>query len=243
MILVDAATGSKELLPLIKRAGVQAELTSLSYGDFCFEGHGPEGTLTVGVERKTLHDMMTCIDDARYSGHQRIGMKGMYDVSVLMVEGHWRPHEPQGFLMEGFNGGLSWGYFRARQQKAAYSKLYRYLLSVSLSGVIVSHSRDQWQTAYNVCEMFHYFSKPWDKHTSLMEMHRLVLPTLNRKPSLVRKWAADLDGIGTKLSEFAERQFKKPIQLATADESEWLRVPGVGVKTAQQIYKEIHGIR
>lgn len=243
MIFVDQAVGSRELLPIIQRIGVKAELTSLPFGDFCLEGKGPNGSLQVGIERKTLHDMMTCIDDARYAGHQRPGMRQLYDVSLLIVEGHWKPHEPQGVLMEGFHGGMSWGYFRSRNGKAAYSKLYRYLLSVSLTGVLVTYSRDMWQTAYNVCEIYHYFQKDWDKHTSMKDMHRLNVPSLNFKPSLTRQWAASLPGIGVKLSEFAERQFRKPIRLAEADESEWLRVPGVGVKTAQQIYREIHGLR
>jgi ERCC4-type nuclease len=112
-------------------------------------------------------------------------------------------------------------------------------MSVNLSGVIITHSRDMFQTAYNLHEMYHYFQKKWDSHTSMREIHQLNLPTLQRRPSLVRKWAAALDDVGVKLSEQAERIFRSPLDLAQADESEWLRVPGVGVKTAQNIVREI----
>lgn len=230
-----------DIIRHLKTLGLTCEASDLSYGDAAFEGHGPEGDISIGIERKALHDMLTCIDDGRYTGHQRIGMKQMYTVSVLMVEGYWKPHDGTGHLMEGFSGGISWGYCKQRSQRVMYHKLYRYLVSVAMSGVIVSYSRDVFHTAFNIAEWFHYFQKPWRAHTALQEMQRVNIPTMRNKPTLVRKWASDLEGIGTKLSLDAERLFKKPITLATADEGEWLRIPGVGVRTAQQIVREIWG--
>jgi ERCC4-type nuclease len=219
------------------------EKSHLEFGDFAFEGRGPLGTVMVGIERKTLHDMLSCIEDARYAGHQRPGMKSMYDVSVLVVEGLARPHDPDGFLMEGFNGGVTWGYCKHRSTRAMYSKLARYLISVRLSGVYVEQARDPFHTAYTVHEWYQYFQRAWESHTSMLEMQKIVLPSLTGKPSLTRRWAKELDGIGVKGSEGAARMFKTPIALAEADELEWLRVPGIGVKTAQSIYREIHGMR
>lgn len=249
MILIDTKGDKKDTHPgqdmidTINRlgVGVKAEKADLPYGDAMFEGRGPLGTVAIGLERKSLHDMLSCIDDARFSGHQRIGMKQMYTVSVLMLEGHWRPHDPQGLLMEGFNNGTSWGYCSHGRQRTMYAKLYRYLISLSLAGVIITPSRDLFQTAFNITEWFHYFQKPWTGHIGLQEMQKIAIPTLNSKPTLVRKWAADIEGIGTKLSEDAAHLFKKPITLANADESEWLRIPGIGVRTAQQIVREIWG--
>lgn len=252
MILVDpkgytkqelAENVPRQFVNRIKQLGVSAEISDLSYGDFAFEGRGPQGSVAVGVERKTLHDMLTCIEDSRYSAHQRIGMKSMYNVSVLMLEGYWKPHDPQGILMEGFSGGTSWAYCRHGSQRTMYSKLYRYLISVQLTGVIVSLSRDIFHTAYNVVEWYQYFQKAWSGHISMQELHKMALPQLHGKPPLVRKWAADIEGVGVKMSDLAARHFKRPITLAQADESEWLRIPGVGVKTAQQIVREVWGNR
>lgn len=230
------------MVDIIKRLGVPAELNDLQYGDAAFEGRGPEGTIAVGIERKALHDLLHCIDNAKLSGHQLIGMKHMYAVRVVLVEGHFKPHE-QGWLMEGFNGGTSWGYCKPGGQRVLYSKLYRYLISLQLSGALVIFSRDIFTTCYNIVEWYHYFQKPWGAHTSLLEMQKVAVPSLNFKPSLVRRWANELPNIGLKISELAERHFKSPIKLAQADESEWLRIPGVGVKTAQQIVREIQGYR
>lgn len=243
MILIDRAVGSRELEPYIKRLNVPVEKSDLQFGDAAFEGRGPHGTISVGIERKALHDMLNCIDDARYAGHQRVGMKQMYDISVLMIEGHWKPHDGEGTLMEGYNGGVSWGYCKYRSQRTMYHKLYRYLISVSLTGVIVSYSRDMTHTAFNIVEWFHYFQKSWAAHTSMREIQKVQIPTLNAKPTLARRWAHDLEGIGVKHSEAAERIFKTPIALANADESEWLKIPGVGVKSAQAIVREIWGVK
>lgn len=243
MILVDARQGSAELIPNLQRLNVSVEKTSLEFGDFAFEGNGQHGKVAVGIERKTLHDMLACIEDSRYAGHQRPGMRGLYDVSLLIVEGHWRPHDPDGFLMEGFNNGLSWGFCKFRSQRTMYHKIYRYLISVAMTGVHVIHSRDMFHTAFNIVEWFHWFQKSWQNHASMQEMQKLRIPSISGKPPLVRRWAAELEGVGMKTSDLAARHFKTPIQLATADEMQWLRIPGIGVKTAQAIYREVNGIR
>lgn len=249
MILIDyreenkqKLAASQDLMRHIKNIKVPCETAQLPYGDAMFEGRGPdESTVAVGIERKKLHDMLNCIEDSRYAAHQLPGMKSMYSVSILLIEGHWKPHDPTGYMMEGFNGGLSWGYLAGRRRATQYAMLYRYLISVQLAGVIVTYSRDPWHTAYNICEWYHYFQKKWNQHHSLMEMQKLVLPTLSGRPSLTRKWAACLTDIGSKLSGDMQKVFKRPIDLAHASEDELLKVPGVGMKTAKSIVKEIWG--
>lgn len=232
----------KDLIAHVNRLGIKCEQSDLQYGDVAFEGNGPNGSIAIGIERKTLHDMLNCIDDARYNG-QRVGMKQVYTLSVLMLEGHWKPHDPGGILMEGFSGGISWGYCRYRSQRTMYAKLKRYLISVGLAGVIVDYSRDLFNTAYNIHEWYHYFQKKWGDHTSMREEPRIAIPAMNLRASLTRKWATDIEGVGLKLGEQAERIFSTPIKLATADEMQWLRIPGIGVPTAQSIVKQIWGTR
>lgn len=241
MILIDNRVGSRELLPYIQRMPgcYKAELTSLEFGDACFEGQGPKGSMMVGVERKTMSDILNCIDDKRYAGHQLPGMISMYQKSILMVEGVWKPDRDTGYLMECI-AMLTWRPFRYRAQMTRYSKLFRYLLTIQLAGVCVICTRDLEQTAYNICECFSYFSKPWDQHTSLLEVQKLNMPSLTGKPSLVRRWASDLEGIGVKHSMEAERIFKTPYELASSDESDWIQIPGVGAKLARSVVKQIH---
>lgn len=240
MILIDSRVGSKELLPHVHLSGCRAELSTLEFGDACFEGNGPSGKVLIGIERKTLGDMLNCIDDARYSAHQRPGMQSMYQRSILMVEGVWKPDRASGYIMTCIHA-LTWTPYRYRSTMVRYSKLFRYLLTVQMTGTVVIITRDMEHTAYNICECFHYFQKKWEDHTSLLEVQKLNIPDLRGKPSLVRRWASDLEGIGVKNSMEAEKIFATPYDLARSDETDWIRIPGVGAKLAKKIIREIHG--
>ena len=244
MILVDPRVGSAELVAPLRRHQVPVESSPLEFGDVAFEGHGPDGTILVGMERKKIHDMLQCIDDARYAGHQRPGMARMYGVSFLIIEGVWgvgTPPYQDGILIE--PKGSVWIPLRYRTMRVIYAKLRRYLFSVALSGVYVIYTRDITHTVADIHECYQYFRKKWDDHTSLRETRKLNLPTLHRKPNLTRLWASDLEGIGVKHGEDAERLFRKPITLANADEIEWMRIRGVGAPTAQAVVRQIRGVK
>jgi len=250
MILVDYRSGAEKqrdlttvdkLISHIRRIGISCDKGALEFADAAFEGNGPHGKIMIGIERKTLHDMLNCIDDSRYSAHQKVGMGQMYQVSILMLEGCWRPHDPEGWLMEGFNGGTSWGFCKYRSSRTLYTKLFNYLLSVSMSGVLISQSRDLIHTAFNISSIYSYFQKPWESHTSMLEVQKLCIPDMRGKPTLVRKWASDIEDIGVKHSLQAEELFKLPINLANSSEMDWLKLPRLGVKTARKIIKEIRG--
>lgn len=246
MILIDPRAGSGQaarggdLLPYIQALKVKAEKAPLSYGDAAFEGNGPKGRIAIAVERKQIADVLNCVDDARFAGHQNIGLKQLYQVSILMVEGVWKPDTTTGYLMECVST-LTWRPFRYRSQYARYSKLFRYLLSVQMSGTPVIITRDIEHTAFNIVEIYQYFQKKWDDHTALLEVQKVAIPDMNERPTLVRRWASDLDGIGVKKSQDAEKLFKSGIQLAQAGEEDWLRIKGLGVATAQNIVKQIWG--
>lgn len=242
MILIDSRVGSRELAPYISKNSIKIELCTLPFGDFAFTGNGPKGPISVGIERSTIHDFLHKIDDARYAGHQRIGMSQLYGSSILIIEGHWKPHE-DGWLMEGFNGGNSWGYCKYRSKYTLYSKLRRYLFSVSLSGVTVLYTRDIFHTAYDICELYHWYQKKWNNHTALLEVQKPNIPSLSGKPSLARRWAHAITDIGVKISEDAERLFKNGKALGNSSEADWLKLPGVGETTAKKIVREIRGIK
>jgi ERCC4-type nuclease len=237
LILVAYERGSKELVPIIERIGYQASLASLQYADFAFEGNGPQGPINIGVERKTLHDMLHCIDDARYAGLQRGGMSMLYQVSFLALEGMYKPHDSEGYLMEGFKGGASWGSCRYRQQVPPYSKLFNYLISIAISGVIITVGRDMYQTAYNICMLYDYFHKPWASHTSMSEVQTMSLWNVGGRPSLLKRILAQVDGIGVKLAEAAEAHFSEHGRIT--DPEEWSRIKGISKTSAIRIAREI----
>ena len=251
MILLDPRDGngkqdvgaSIQMCSTIRQLGVLCDRYQVDAADACFEGKGPQGNMLIGMERKTIHDMLKCIDDGRYN-MQRIKMKQMYAKSFLLMEGMWKAHDEYGYLMEGFvnkDGKLSWAHCKPGGKPVMFSKLYNYLISVAHSGVIISYPQNLTQTCHHIVNTFHYHQKRWQDHTSLLDRQLLNIPTLVTKPKLIRKWAEDLEGVGVKTAIEAEKLFKRPIRLATADESDWLRLEGVGVATAQRIVREIGG--
>lgn len=257
MILVDSAVGSWELQSLIVKQGIACDKTQLTYADACFEGFGPDGLVAIGVERKRIGDILQCIDDGRFTGHQRIGMAKMYRFSFLIIEGYWKPDTGSGVLLEGHpkrDGSLVWSPYRPGGRVVMYHKLRRYLFSLSLGGVVVLYSRDLAQTAYDICELYHWFQKQWRDHKSLLAMHRgyfwqqdgrtdqlMALPAMMQKPSLVRRWAAELSGVGVRKSEEAARVFKTPRAMVEADADDWQQIDGIGPVIANRIVKEIGG--
>lgn len=258
MILVDYKKGGEKkdedtpqkMVDILKGLGHQAAKDDLKFSDVMFEGKGPNGLISIGIERKTLHDMLHCIHDGRLSGHQLIGMnQSGFDVKFILLEGYWRVHEPDGWLMESWNGGQGWGYCTPGSNRPGmgrrilYSELYRYLLSLQLGGFILLQSPDLYRSCVNISECYHYFQKKWDSHTALLQMQRVVIPTMNFKPSLTREWAFAIQGIGEELSALVERQFRTPIRLATASEAEWLAIPGIGAGKAKAAVEEILGGR
>jgi NAD-dependent DNA ligase len=62
-----------------------------------------------------------------------------------------------------------------------------------------------------------------------------------RRPSLVRRWARELDGIGVDLSKQVERRFPRPIDMTLASVQDWMEIPGVGKKKATSLVKDIQG--
>jgi ERCC4-type nuclease len=245
MILIDyREKEAKELQRIFLSIGVASEIATLEFGDFALEGNGPHGKTLVGIERKKLHNVLSVIDSGQYSGHQGPGMYQMYGHRFFLVEGDWAPGRlPNmlGMLLERFPNMTGFAPCRYRAGKVMYSKLYRYLLSISMSGVTVLHSRNLYETAVNITEVYHWFQKSWSNHTSLITMQNLAIPSLGGKPSLVRRWAAELEGIDVKLSQEADKIFKTPIALAQSDHFDWVKIKGLGVARAKHIIGEIWG--
>lgn len=246
MILVDPRDGntvndqqaSMELVRYIRARGVMADRFRLDSGDLQFEGNSLQGRILVGIERKTLHDLLHCIDDGRLN-QQRISMAKMYAVSILMVEGVYRESR-EGYLLQGFvhGDGYKFKLCDYRQRPVLYSKL-RYLMSIALTGMIVCRTSDILHTALEACEWYNYFQNP--DHTSMLAIQKPIIPAADGRPTLTRKWAHDIEGVGLKYSAEAQKIFKTPYDLARSDESDWLRIDGIGVPTAQDIVRQIHG--
>lgn len=105
MILIDSSTGSRDLVkypPLDKRSF--ACLTSLSVSsdtkssaDVCFSGNGPDGKLSIGIEFKSLSDLLSSLYNGRIQTTQVGALVSEYQVCYLLTYGEYRC-SPEGYL-------------------------------------------------------------------------------------------------------------------------------------------------
>lgn len=174
---------------------------------------------TVGVQRKTISDMLASVTDGRLS--KEVSQLQTLDLRVLVLEG--RPTwTVDGELVN------PWG------QRWTRSQHRRFLWSMRLSGVWVEWSDDLADTCALVKDLEAWSSKA--KHGSLM-----------RRPgakgawgkATTREWSSHLlqsfDGVGADLAERILDKFGGPPLEWTVSQEELMRVHGLGKVKAKRM--------
>lgn len=242
-MLVDDRIGSKELLTGLRDLGVPAQLVRLDSADFAFSGNGERGPVMIGVERKTIYDLIQSLRSGRLV-EQYGRLIDEYDYICLLVEGVWRA-DKEG-LVEILNGKWSSGYGKG----ITYGEVVSYLDSLSFIGgfYIVRTSREH-ESCHWLAWAYKWFNKPWNKHSTFSQLHKREIsrpagkPTFE-KPSLVVEVAACLPGISSKAWDCAKAKkggFKSVKEMINADAKRWQAVEGIGKKGAQTIVQAIEG--
>jgi len=232
---------------LIKALDKDAFPMSL-FTDACFSGVGAGGApLLVAVERKKVPDVAACINDGRLLQQMRRVKDNNADVFVLIVEGDYRcghgatndgllitPHRP--------TGGLRFR-FTPIQPPMLYSRFEQYLFELDwLVGAVVRRSNDVGQTADIIRALYINFQTEPSHHQSLHTFYQEPLsPVLLQKPSLVRRVAKELDGIGWGKSKTVDEHFSSVKAMCEADAGEWSKLPGIGKKTAKAVVEALRG--
>jgi ERCC4-type nuclease len=254
MILVDSRTGSKEFLQRLRSMGCDAELTTLDAGDFAFTGQGDPSWCAspfIGIERKTLQDLVNSMRTKRLAGQQHVRMSRIYDEAYLLVEGLWRRNRETGMLET--RNGNAW---QAMKGRVGYSEVDSFLCSAeSIGGMKVCRTSDEYETAVCLVDRYRWWQKPWGDHQSFStiyapepevnEPHKGTKPRgmfMRREATLGEKIAAQLPGVDTKARDVAA-SFVSVRAMMTANEKEWMNVPGIGKIGAKRIVSEIEGER
>lgn len=210
-IWIDSRTGSKELLPLLRKQGLTAELATLDAGDFAFDGAGPDGpgTLSVGIERKTLSDLVGSLRSGRLQGRRVDGVNASqihrlhetYEVVFLLVEGRYYTDRRGRLLAEQGRRALTGGFSEDSLNKA--------LLSLQLrGGMQLQHTRDAKESARWLATLFRWFTdKGWDAHSTLhTPMTRESITPVSQFRDIVMRFA----GLGIAASLAVERFCTEP---------------------------------
>jgi ERCC4-type nuclease len=245
LIRIDHRTGSAELQPYFKRWGVEAMISQLEFADFAFTGNGQSGRVVVGVERKTIRDLVNSMESKRFAGHQLPGLLDNYHDVFLVVEGVWRRGE-DGSIEELRKGWQT--LYQGGRRLVHYRGVDNFLTTMSLCcGVLVKRTLDAPETAAAIVNLYRWYEKRWEQHESHKAVYApaevsrrgkgvLDVRPSNADPPLVLKMLMQVDGMGQELAERAVA--KMPIRWN--EEKDWMRVEGIGRKKADLI---ISGLR
>jgi ERCC4-type nuclease len=230
-IALDDRRGSAELLGYFP-PGV-ARLARLEFGDAAFMGKGAGGApVMVGVERKTLRDLVGSLESGRLAGHQLPGLQASYNTVYLVIEGIYR--ESRGNLEE--RVGEKWKAIGITEKGF---NGYLNTLSV-LGGVIVRQTTYPSRTAGLIVHLYRWWERGLEEHKSHLGFYEVpAASALLLKPSLIRLIAKELPGIGWERSIAVERHFGSILSMMVAGEDEWRQIPGIGKVLSQQIVKAV----
>lgn len=189
-VLIDFREGSKVLkqYPPFDKCGELADVTDSRgrpAGDVMFLGNGPEGdnTVTVGVEMKTVSELLTSTDNGRFQGHdsQLPIMLDEYDDVWLLYYGKYRP-APGSHCLQIWRSG-QWRNHYVGNRPVPYGYLEGFLIGLQAIGVNVKHVEDISQAAAWLAELVRWRTKPWHKHKSLkaFDKSRKVTSGAHRK--------------------------------------------------------------
>ena len=245
--------GSREFERPLIRLGLPVRVRYLSCADFAFYGNGPSGTVRVGVERKTLSEMLGEASRKRLNGRQLPKMSRRFQYRFLIVEGRIRVETSRGELLKGKDitsgkGQLMTLWFPSGF--SGYSELYENFLKRELTlrlrgamQVIPTGSREE--TAMALHALYRWFQKDWSAHRSA-----LALDTITEAEGEIvdeRSWRRDIlakfPGVGWKRSKRVANYFPSVGAACAGTVDDWQQALGfkAGRTVATKIVQYVHG--
>lgn len=245
MIYVDDRTGSSDLFPMLRRLGLPSTMTRLTFGDISFIGNGPEDLpISVGIEVKSLKDILTCMTDGRFTGHQLPGMLQSYQQVWLLLQGSYRACPLTGILQQLKPNG-QWYEATLGSRRFMWKDLETWLLSVQVKGGLNLHKCSGWnEGAQWIGTLYRWWtSKAYEDHRGHLGVHSSNLPLFDRailvRPTLCRMVALQLPGIGVEKSGQVADYFGSVHNMVTADITDWEYINGIGRTIASRIYYKL----
>mgnify|MGYP001558582078 CR=1 FL=1 len=236
MILIDSRIGSKDLIDFIP----QSKLTFLEYGDAAFTGKGENYLpVQIGIEIKTVGDALDSLTSGRFAGHQLPGMLVEYQQVYLIIQGQYRLDPKTGVMQ--VPRRRRWIDIEIGPRKYMYRDFHCWLMTfVNCCQVKLEKSSNRRETAQIIKDIYRWWnSKEYNEHRSHLVQRKIDHGAMLIKPSLKRRWANELTGIGWEKSQKVASHFKSALELANASKEDWIKIEGIGTKIAEQSVEEI----
>lgn len=250
-----AGTHGRFLARHLRRLGAETKLVRFGAGDVWFWGQGPDGPVKVGVELKTLSDLLSSLDSGRLVAKQLPPLCQTYPYRYLLILGAFRPaRDGSGVLVVPQKGGreqeAGWG-----RRRWTYVGLIRALNSLcAQAGVCWIRTWSLMETAWAIFALYDWWTDEWESHSTLKAFHhRPPSRAQFSRPSLMRTLIADIPELGWEYSYAAEERFGSVAAAARAGAKEWAslrrdgvtrdgrRRPCVGMKRAKRIVAMLRG--
>ena len=209
---------------MIRALGSMAIPVNL-FTDACFASVDEK---LVACERKKIGDLCQCINDGRFLFQMQNCKSAGADYLILLLEGRYRRNPDDGLLEVPV-----WG-FNPRTQKRAevwepvkptmmFSRFDQYLTELQRdAGIIVKHTENVRGTADTILALYQNFQTPADQHRSLNQIFKPPAPSVQLvRPSLARRIASELPGVGWEWSAVVADRFKSVKDMASADADTW----------------------
>ena len=245
MIYVDdrqgSGSGPNDITKILsKKKKIDYEKVRLEYGDVVFDGNGPNGPVKIGIEIKTIGDLVNSMITGRLVSKQLPDLTENCDFTFLLVVGETRKNH--GILEECKNN--YWYPVNYGGRTTTYNAYEAFLLSIRVGfGSCILFANDLNEAVETIVNVYRWFNKDWDSHTSLHSMKETPRPKqYATKPTLVEEMAIRIDGVGWKTAREIGKVFLTPEDMILADTNTWLEIPGVGKTLAEKIVRQLKEI-
>lgn len=253
MIFVAHEIGSAEFADPLRRMGLPVTVKKLPSADFAFWGNGPEGECRIGIERKTVSEMVGAVSNKRLRGTQLPRMTARYRFRFLIVEGLTRVDAWDGLLETAKpvkDGKMSLWLPAGFGRGMAFEGYAKRLLTFQLKAAIhIIPTADRTNTARMVHALYRWFQVEWSKHKSHLAVEETQPDEAILDERTVRRQVlAQIPGIGWTRSAQISKQFEGQSLADTlrwvsvAHVEDWQRALGFkdGTETARRIHAALH---
>jgi hypothetical protein len=216
--------------------------------DVEFSGNGPDGKVRIGVEVKSLADLLTSIRDGRLRATQ-IPALLRYDVPWLAYYGEYRTDPKTGHLQvpywhQKYHRWL-WRDYKLGSKPVETSYLERFLCSPSLTSTklrTVGFSTVEALAYWLGVSLYGTWQKDYHKHRSMFAFDQSggipgshLLPQIHPVAYQIMQTAASLPGIGFERAQAVADQFGSILEMINATETQWSNVAVVSRGTGRVV--------
>ena len=240
-ILIDDRAGSKELIrhsPLNK----EGELCRLESGDALIVGNGPDGKLLIGVEVKSITDLISSMSTGRLQATQIPAMLEEFDISWLLHYGRYRPSSVTGGLQV-LGKNNAWRNYSIGSRPVPYGYVESMLLTLSALGIKIKRVSTEAEAARWIGVLSRWWQKDWKEHKGMRAFDKSrdlgLLPHMNQGEALRAKVAAQLPGIGFERALLVAKHFHSVSDMVQASVAEWENVEGIGKVIAKAVRRAL----